>query len=43
MLAHAEIDTEPIITHSAPLDGIGAAIDRVVERSDGVLKTMIRP
>ena len=30
MLAHAEVDTGPIITHSAPLDGIGAAIDRVV-------------
>ncbi len=43
LLAHADVDTGPIITHSAPLDGIGAAIERVVAREDGVLKTVIRP
>jgi threonine dehydrogenase-like Zn-dependent dehydrogenase len=43
MLAHQEIDTGPIITHSAPLDGIGAAIGRVVNREEGVLKTVIKP
>jgi threonine dehydrogenase-like Zn-dependent dehydrogenase len=43
ILAHNELDTGPIITHSAPLDGIGAAIDRVVNREEGVLKTVIKP
>lgn len=43
ILAHKEIDTSPIITHSASLDEIGAAIDRVVNREDGVLKTVIKP
>ncbi len=43
MLTHASVDTGPIITHSAPLDGIGAAIERVVNREDGVLKTVITP
>jgi L-iditol 2-dehydrogenase len=43
LLEHAQVDTGPIITHSAPLDGIGAAIDRVVNREEGVLKTVIRP
>ena len=43
MLEHAQVDTGPIITHSAPLDGIGAAIDRVVSREEGVLKTVIKP
>lgn len=43
ILAHKEVDTGPIITHSAPLEGIGDAIDRVVSRADGVLKTVIRP
>ena len=43
ILSDAKIDTGPIITHSASLDGIGAAIDRVVQREDGVLKTVITP
>jgi L-iditol 2-dehydrogenase len=43
ILAHNELDTGPIITHSAPLDGIGAAIERVVNREEGVLKTVITP
>ena len=43
ILAHNALDTGPIITHSAPLDGIGAAIDRVVNREEGVLKTVITP
>ncbi len=43
LLADAKVDTGPIITHSAALDGIGAAIDRVVNREEGVLKTVITP
>jgi threonine dehydrogenase-like Zn-dependent dehydrogenase len=43
ILAHEELDTGPIITHSAPLEGIGDAIARVVNREDGVLKTVITP
>jgi len=43
LLEHAKVNTGPIITHSAPLDGIGAAIDRVVNREEGVLKTVITP
>ncbi len=43
ILAHNELDTGPIITHSAELDGIGAAIERVVNREEGVLKTVIKP
>jgi L-iditol 2-dehydrogenase len=43
ILADAKVDTRPIITHSAPLEGIGAAIDRVVNREEGVLKTVIKP
>jgi threonine dehydrogenase-like Zn-dependent dehydrogenase len=43
MLADAKVDTGPIITHSAPLEGISDAIDRVVKRDDGVLKTVITP
>jgi L-iditol 2-dehydrogenase len=43
ILAHNELDTGPIITHSAALDGIGAAIERVVNREEGVLKTVIKP
>ena len=35
---HDELDTGPIITHSASLDGIGAAIERVVNREEDVLK-----
>ena len=43
LLQEAKVDTGPIITHSAPLDGIGDAIRRLVAREDGVLKTVIRP
>jgi threonine dehydrogenase-like Zn-dependent dehydrogenase len=43
ILAHEELDTGPIITHSASLEGIGDAIARVVNREDGVLKTVITP
>jgi threonine dehydrogenase-like Zn-dependent dehydrogenase len=43
ILAHNELDTGPIITHSASLEGIGDAIARVVGREDGVLKTVITP
>lgn len=43
LLARGIVDTGPIITHTAPLDGIGAAIDRVVRRDEGVIKTLIRP
>ena len=43
LLEAAKIDTGPIITHKAPLDGIGAAIERVLEREDEVVKTVITP
>lgn len=43
LLADAKVDTGPIITHSAPLTGIGEAIERVVNREDEVLKTVITP
>jgi L-iditol 2-dehydrogenase len=43
LLDAAKIDTGPIITHKAPLDGIGAAIERVLEREDEVVKTVITP
>jgi L-iditol 2-dehydrogenase len=37
------IDTGPIITHSASLDGISSAIERVLQREDEVVKTVIKP
>lgn len=43
LLDAAKIDTGPIITHKAPLDGIGAAIERVLQREDEVVKTVITP
>lgn len=43
VLENAKIDTARIITHSAPLDGISAAIERVVGREDDVIKTVIKP
>ena len=43
LLDAQKIDTGPIITHTASLDGIGAAIERVLEREDEVVKTVIRP
>jgi L-iditol 2-dehydrogenase len=42
-LENAVVDTARIITHAAPLAGIGDAIERVVAREDGVVKTLIRP
>ena len=43
ILETQKIDTGPIITHSAPLDGISSAIERVLQREDEVVKTVITP
>jgi len=43
ILETQKIDTGPIITHSASLDGISAAIERVLQREDEVVKTVIKP
>jgi L-iditol 2-dehydrogenase len=43
ILADAKVDTGKIITHTAKLDGIGDAIDRVVNREDDVVKTLVTP
>jgi threonine dehydrogenase-like Zn-dependent dehydrogenase len=43
ILETQSIDTGPIITHSASLDGISAAIERVLQREDEVVKTVITP
>jgi L-iditol 2-dehydrogenase len=43
ILADAKVDTGKIITHTADLDGIGPAIERVVNREDDVIKTLIVP
>ena len=43
LLADSKVDTGLIITHTAPLDGIGAAIERVVNRDDAVIKTLVEP
>ncbi len=43
ILEDEQIDTAKIITHSAKLDGIGDAIERVVKREDDVIKTVITP
>jgi len=43
ILAGARIDTGKLITHTAPLDGIAQAIERVVNREDGVIKTLVKP
>jgi L-iditol 2-dehydrogenase len=43
ILENESIDTGPIITHSASLDGIGSAIERVLQREDEVVKTVIKP
>jgi threonine dehydrogenase-like Zn-dependent dehydrogenase len=37
------VDTSKIITHSATLDGIAPAIERVLKREDDVVKTVIKP
>jgi L-iditol 2-dehydrogenase len=43
ILADSKVDTGKIITHTADLDGIGPAIERVVGREDAVIKTLITP
>ena len=43
ILETQSIDTGPIITHSASLDGISSAIERVLQREDEVVKTVITP
>ncbi len=43
ILEHTNIDTGKIITHSATLDGIAPAIERVLNRDDAVIKTVITP
>ena len=43
LLEGQKVDTGPIITHSASLEGIGAAIERVLQREDEVIKTVITP
>lgn len=43
ILQDAKVDTAKIITHSATLDGIAGAIERVLNREDDVIKTVIKP
>jgi L-iditol 2-dehydrogenase len=43
ILADKKVDTDKIITHSASLDGIAPAIERVLNREDDVIKTVIKP
>lgn len=43
ILADEKIATEKIITHSASLEGIAPAIERVLNREDDVIKTVIKP
>ena len=43
LLEDAKVDTSKIITHSADLEGIAPAIQRVLEREDEVIKTVIKP
>lgn len=43
ILEDTMVDTSKIITHSATLDGIAPAIERVVSRDDAVVKTVIKP
>jgi threonine dehydrogenase-like Zn-dependent dehydrogenase len=43
ILEDAKVDTGKIITHSASLDGIAPAIERVLSREDDVIKTVIEP
>lgn len=43
LLEDAKVDTSQIITHSAKLDGISGAIERVLNREDEVVKTVITP
>jgi L-iditol 2-dehydrogenase len=43
LLADRKIDTSKIITHSATLEGIAPALERVLNREDAVIKTVITP
>jgi L-iditol 2-dehydrogenase len=43
LLETRKVDTSKIITHSAALDGIAPAIERVLNREDHVVKTVIKP
>ena len=43
LLESAKVDTSTIITHSASLAEIGPAIERVLQREDEVVKTVIKP
>ncbi len=43
LLAGKTVDTSKIITHSATLAGIAPAIERVLNRDDAVIKTVITP
>jgi L-iditol 2-dehydrogenase len=43
ILEDAKVDTSKIITHSATLEEIAPAIERVLNRDDSVIKTVIKP
>ena len=43
LLQDSKVDTDKIITHSADLDSIAPAIERVLNREDDVIKTVIKP
>jgi threonine dehydrogenase-like Zn-dependent dehydrogenase len=43
ILEDRKIDTGKIITHSATIEGIAPAIERVLNRDDAVIKTVITP
>jgi L-iditol 2-dehydrogenase len=43
ILEDAKVDTSKIITHSATLEEIAPAIERVLNRDDSVIKTVINP
>jgi L-iditol 2-dehydrogenase len=43
ILQDAKVDTGKIITHSATLEEIAPAIERVLNRDDAVVKTVIKP
>lgn len=43
VLEHEKIDTARIIARSASLDGIAGAIERMVDREDDVITTVIKP
>ena len=43
LLEETKVDTSKIITHSATLEEIAPAIERVLKREDEVVKTVIKP